>query len=78
MGVWYICAPAFSVPDLKKLEQTRRSQSFGQEFYKLQNIDAENDDVVRPWLQGFVDSVGQETAQQLTRGVGVMEQTASR
>jgi hypothetical protein len=36
----------------------------------MQNIDTETDDMVRPWLDGFVRSVGHATATALTQGAG--------
>ena len=39
----------------------------------MQNIDAENDDVLRPWLQGFVQTMGYQAAKDLTLGAGNIE-----
>lgn len=39
----------------------------------MQNIDAENDDVLRPWLQGFVRTMGYQAAKNLTQGAGEVE-----
>ena len=39
----------------------------------MQNIDAENDDVLRPWLQGFVQTMGYQAAKDLTLGAGKIE-----
>lgn len=44
-----------------------------QEYRKMQNIDAENDDVLQPWLQGFVDTMGYQVANELTEGAGKLD-----
>ena len=46
-----------------------------QSYSKLHDLDeAEPDDEVRPWLQGFVRLVGLETALKVLEGVGVLEE----
>jgi hypothetical protein len=39
----------------------------------MQNIDTETDDTLRPWLNGFVRSVGVDTAKALTQGAGKID-----
>jgi hypothetical protein len=50
---------AFIYPKQKMFEQTAR-------------LKEGKDAMVIPWLQGFVDSVGQECAQYLLQGVGLV------
>lgn len=44
-----------------------------QAYHAIQGIDTETDDALRPWLQGFVNSVGLDIAMALTKDAGKVQ-----